>query len=317
MKRIFLWAIFAIVLILQACNGIPSKKPYQGLEVHSESFNFYIVADVGRNGYFKQTAVAQHMGTLSESISPKFILSVGDCFHMGGVRSTQDPILKTNFEDVYSHPFLHCEWYPILGNHEYQGNTQAVIDYSLVSRRWVMPGRYYSKVFNVSDSTTLRIVAIDTPPIIEKYRKESEKYPDACKQNREQQIAWIDSVLKYSNATWNIVMGHHPILSEDTKSDSEKTDMIRYVKPLLEKYKVDFYISGHIHTMQHLQDTVSTVDYLVCPSGSLGRPALQNEHTKFVSADEGFVVSSVTDSTYTINVLNYNGMVVYTYTRKK
>lgn len=33
------------------------------------------------------------------------------------------------------------EWYPILGNHEYRGNTQAVIDYSKVSRRWVMNER--------------------------------------------------------------------------------------------------------------------------------------------------------------------------------
>jgi len=29
---------------------------------------------------------------------------------------------------------------------EYQGNTQAVIDYSDISRRWVMPDRYYTKV---------------------------------------------------------------------------------------------------------------------------------------------------------------------------
>ena len=47
----------------------------------------------------------------------------------------------TNYELVYSHPELMIPWYPILGNHEYRGNTQAVLDYSQVCARWEMPAR--------------------------------------------------------------------------------------------------------------------------------------------------------------------------------
>ena len=47
----------------------------------------------------------------------------------------------TNYELIYSHPELMIDWLPILGNHEYRGNTQAIIDYSNISRRWNMPGK--------------------------------------------------------------------------------------------------------------------------------------------------------------------------------
>ena len=80
-------------------------------------------------------------------------------------RVLDDPLWMTNYELIYSHPELQIPWYPILGNHEYRGNTQAVLDYSAVSRRWQMPARYYSKVFE-EDGATLRVVFIDTTPLM-------------------------------------------------------------------------------------------------------------------------------------------------------
>ena len=72
------------------------------------------------------------------------------------------------------------DWLPVLGNHEYRGNTQAVLDYAQRSRRWVMPARYYTKVFE-SKGTTIRIVFLDTTPLIDRYRENSTKYPDTDK----------------------------------------------------------------------------------------------------------------------------------------
>ena len=122
----------------------------------------------------------------------------------------------TNYELIYSHPELMIDWFPILGNHEYRGNTQAVLDYTNVSRRWSMPGRYYTKVFE-KKGTAIRFVMIDTAPLIDKYRNESETYPDACKQDMDQQLAWIDSVLTVAKEDWVVVIGHHPIYAETSK----------------------------------------------------------------------------------------------------
>ncbi|HRS19976.1 MAG TPA: metallophosphoesterase, partial [Bacteroidales bacterium] len=280
--------ILNILLGLVISFGIFSCKPKSNtvapptFTINSDAYNFYVVSDVGRNGYFKQKSLADTMGSFSERISPKFIISAGDCFHGLGVRSVQDPIFLTNFENIYTHPNLHCEWYPILGNHEYQGNTQALIDYSQISRRWCMPDRYYSITKKVSDSTMLKIVFIDTPPFVEKYRKETEKYPDACKQDIQKQLVWLEKTLAEAKEKWILVVGHHPIYSIDEKH-GDTPELIEKVKPLLQKYKVDAYICGHIHNFQHLQIPDSGFEYFVNSSASLGRPNFENDSTKFTS----------------------------------
>ena len=102
--------------------------------------------DLGRNGYYDQKPIAELMGEMGEVLGPKCVLAVGDIHHFNGVASVNDPLWMTNFEQVYSHPELMLDWFPVLGNHEYRGNTQAVLDYGKVSRRWMMPARYYQGV---------------------------------------------------------------------------------------------------------------------------------------------------------------------------
>ncbi|HON53845.1 MAG TPA: acid phosphatase, partial [Bacteroidales bacterium] len=94
-------------------------------------------------------------------------------------------------------------------------------------------------------------------------------------------------------------------------------ELIEKVKPLLQKYKVDAYICGHIHNFQHLQIPDSGFEYFVNSSASLGRPNFENDSTKFTSKDEGFSVISVTDTVFQCNFVNYNGQIIYQYNRKK
>lgn len=72
------------------------------------------------------------------------------------------------------------------------------------------PTRYYTKVFE-EKGATIRIVWIDTTPLIDKYRNESDKYPDAYKQDISKQLLWLESVLASAKEDWIIVAGHHPI----------------------------------------------------------------------------------------------------------
>ena len=151
--------------------------------VYEDKCNFYIANDLGRNGYYDQKPIAELMGVMAEEVGPECVIAAGDIHHFEGVISVQDPLWMTNYELIYAHPELMIAWYPICGNHEYRGSTQAVVDYSRVSRRWEMPGRYYTKSFS-EEGTTVRIVWIDTTPLIDKYRQETDKYPDACQQER-------------------------------------------------------------------------------------------------------------------------------------
>ena len=134
-------------------NSTNISKPPQ---IPEDNLNFYLVSDLGRNGYYKQKNVAETMGNIAEKIDIEFIIAAGDTHHFNGVASTQDPLWMTNYELVYSHPELMLDWFAINGNHEYRGNTQAVQDYSKISRRWIAPARYYSKLFEAGENESLK-----------------------------------------------------------------------------------------------------------------------------------------------------------------
>ncbi|MBQ8242408.1 MAG: metallophosphoesterase [Bacteroidaceae bacterium] len=282
-----------------------------------KDISFFLANDLGRNGYYDQKPIAELMGNMAETIGPECVFAAGDVHHFEGVRSVNDPLWMTNYEQIYSHPELMIHWYPILGNHEYRGNTQAVIDYSSVSRRWEMPARYYTKVFE-EDGTTIRFVLVDTTPLMQKYREEKEKYPDACKQDNEKQLAWVDSVLTVANEDWVVVIGHHPIYAETSKDESERMDMQQTLDKVLRRHtNVTLYACGHIHNFQHVRPKGSTIDYVVNSSASLSRKVGTTEGTLFCSPEPGFSVISADKQELYLYMIDKNGNVLHMVKRTK
>lgn len=306
--------LFLLLLLSVASTFVQAQLT--DYSVFDRKFNFYIANDLGRNGYYDQKPIAELMGTMAEEIGPEFVLAAGDIHHFEGVRSVNDPLWTTNYELIYSHPELMIDWFPILGNHEYRGNTQAVLDYTQVSRRWTMPARYYAKTFNEA-GTSVRVVWIDTAPLIEKYRKERDKYPDACQQDADKQLAWLDSVLTSAREDWVIVAGHHPIYAYTPKDESERQDLQKRLDPILRKHKVDVYVCGHIHNFQHIRIPGSRIDYVVNSAGSLARKVEPIEGTQFCSSEPGFSVCSIDKKELNLRMIDKKGNVLYTVTRKK
>lgn len=273
--------------------------------------------DLGRNGYYDQKPIAELMGVMAETLGPECVIAAGDVHHFEGVASVDDPLWMTNYEQIYSHPELMLAWYPILGNHEYRGNTQAVLDYGKVSRRWEIGGRYYTRTFN-EDGTTLRIVFVDTTPLISKYCEESDKYPDACKQDNDAQLEWLDATLSQAKEDWVIVVGHHPIYAETPKDDVERTDLQRTLLPILKKYNnVSLYACGHIHNFQHIKMKGDSIDYVVNSAGSLARSVKPVEGTVFCSSEPGFSVISATKKSLNMYMIDKTGKVLHTVTKTK
>ena len=270
-----------------------------------------VASDLGRNGAYYQKPIAALMGKVAETDDIEAVLALGDTHHYMGIESVNDPLWMTNYELIYCHPELQVPWYPILGNHEYRGNTQAVMDYSSLSRRWQMPSRYYSKVFQ-DDSTSLRVVFIDTTPLIDKYHTDSVDYPSVTSQDIEAQLAWLDKELLSAREDWVVVVGHHPIYADTPKSESERLDMQRRVDPILRRYKVNMYICGHIHNFQHIKPRGSKIDYVVNTSGSLARETVNMvEGSQFVSGQPGFSVLSCTHDHIQLDMLNAKGEVIH------
>lgn len=299
--------ILSLILLLTAGMSVNAQTAATELD---GDVKLMIGNDLGRNGYYEQKPIAELMGKVAEAIGPDAILALGDIHHYLGVGSVNDPLWNTNYELIYSDPELQVEWCPILGNHEYRGNTQAVIDYSGISRRWMMPSRYYTRIFD-NDGTRVKVIFIDTTPIIDKYHSNTAEYPDANRQDVDAQLRWLDNELnREDNADWTIVAGHHPVYAQTPKQSSEREDMQRKVDPILRRHKVDMYICGHIHNFQHIRK--NGIDYVVNTSGSLSRPDVTaTDGTVFCSGVSGFSVLTATKKDLKFSLIDSNGNVVH------
>lgn len=298
--------VASLALALFKANG-QDAKAWSKMKA---DVNLFVANDLGRNGYYQQRPIAELMGNMAEEIGPECVLAVGDVHHFNGVVSVDDPLWTSNYESIYAHPELMIDWLPVLGNHEYRGNTQAVLDYAQRSRRWVMPARYYSRIYE-NDGTTVRVVMIDTTPLIEKYRNDSITYPDACKQDIDAQLQWLDATLKAAREDWVIVLGHHPVYAQTSKSDSERADMQRVLLPVLRRYgNVAMYVCGHIHNFQHLRVAGDGIDYVVNSAGSLSRKVKAVEGTQFCSPEAGFSVISANKNSLALYMIDGKGVAI-------
>lgn len=310
MRKIFLAAL------LMGAAAVSAQQRLDDPAMFEDKLNFYVANDLGRNGYYDQKPIAELMGQMAEVVDPEFVLATGDVHHFEGVQSVSDPLWMTNYELIYSHPDLMIDWFPICGNHEYRGNTQAVVDYSAVSRRWEMPAFYYTKVFE-EEGTTVRVVWVDTTPMIDKYRKDTKDYPDASKRDYNRQLQWVDSVLTAAKEDWVIVAGHHPIYADTEKSVKERQDMQKRLDTILRKHHVDMYICGHIHNFQHIRMKGSDIDYVVNSSGSLARDVKPTEGTVYCSGEPGFSVVTADKKSLKLFMIDKKGNVLHSVIRTK
>ena len=302
-----------MILSLASIFGAGAQTPATELD---GDVKLMIGNDLGRNGSYEQKPIAELMGKVAESLGPDAFLALGDTHHYLGIGSVNDPLWMTSYELIYSHPELQVEWCPILGNHEYRGNTQAVIDYSGTSRRWMMPSRYYTRIFD-NDGTRVKVVFIDTTPIIGKYHSNTAEYPDAGQQDVDAQLRWLDNELsRDDDADWTVVAGHHPVYAQTPKQSSEREDMRRKVDPILRKHKVDMYICGHIHNFQHIRR--NGIDYVVNTSGSLSRPEVTaTDGTVFCNGTPGFSILTATPKVLTLSMVDNTGTVIHQVSRSK
>jgi tartrate-resistant acid phosphatase type 5 len=323
MSKNFIYIACCIFILISGCaqpekKGIVTKNDsisYVPIKIEKRSRKFYVISDWGWNGFYYQQAVADAMASFADSLSPNFIVSCGDNFQISGIASVQDPLWLTNFENIYRHPHLMVDWYPVLGNHDYKGNTQAEIDYSKISRRWKLTAHYYSQVKRINDSVSMRLIFLDTPPLVDEYHKNVAGYPDIATQDSAKQMKWLKDELANSKEQWKFVFGHHPVFSASHTHGNTK-EMIAKVKPILEKYHVQFYICGHDHDFQHLRVKSGNVDYIVTGTGGEPRPAsFRNDTSVFSYSVPGFSLVSVTSDSAKIFFVDSKGKAIYSYAR--
>jgi tartrate-resistant acid phosphatase type 5 len=306
----FLLSVYAYVLPAQT-----KKQPSPNLQVNDQALNFIVMGDWGRNGEDHQKPVAAQMGKTATEASVDFIISTGDNFYPRGVISEFDPSWKYSYEDIYTAFSLQWDWYPVLGNHDYGGNPDAEIAYSKISRRWRMPARYYAKKFPINGDTTQQVLIafIDTNPLIAAFYRNSEYGPNVRAADSTAQKVWLKKVLSdpSPNVKWKLVVGHHPMYTgSDKRRESYDTRATRgSLKLLLEQYKVDAYLAGHDHSLQHIVQ--GSVHHFVSGSASEATQVGKLPQSKFAASQYGFMLFSATAEGIVIQAIDYQGNVIY------
>jgi len=283
-------------------------KPKDEYDMH-----FMVVGDWGRNGADHQVAVARQMGQWAEQHANDFIISTGDNFYPSGVVSEHDPLWHYSFENIYTAFSLQWDWYPILGNHDYKSDPDAQVRYSNISRRWKMPSRYYSKVFSLRDGRKVLMAFIDTNPLIPEFYANSEYGPHVAGQQPERQLAWLDQLLRDSDAHWKIVVGHHPLYTAGPRTTNYDTLAVRKaLESIFEERGVDMYLSGHEHSLQHLKVADRKFHQFISGAGS-EVTAVKSDlpYSRFARDQYGFFYFSINASQIVCQVISHEGSQLY------
>jgi acid phosphatase len=216
------------------------------------------------------------------------ILSLGDNFYNYGVKSTTDPQWH-DFEKTF-HP-LQCPFYAVLGNHDYLGDIKAQIDYASSKKdtHWKMPSRYYQKTFR-SNGVSVDVFFLDTFTLsphesrLNSIAMGMHHFDQLFGQKDWEQYRWLERNLEKSTATWRVVVGHYPVFSNGRHGNNK--DLIQDLLPILKRYNVDFYLSGHDHDLEFMRK--EDINFIVSGTGCSSNPVSLSHQSIYASDSTTF-----------------------------
>lgn len=278
----------------------------------TKNFNFFIINDLGLEGNYDQKLITDLMCSMSEKYEPKFVVLNGDIHHYNPPMTDFEHIWMNDFERMYGQFVKENEipWYPTLGNHEYKGDTQAVLKF-YDNQKFVtkdIQNRYYSKEI-ITGNQKFLLLFLDTTPMIKYYRNNRDMFPDVYKQSKDEQISWLEQTLMEHNISHKIMaFGHHPIYAYDDLH-TNSNDIEEAYLSLFNEYDVQAYVCGHVHNFQHINKSKNFcyVDFVINSSCSYTRPPKNIEGTKFCCEGTGFTICSLSEKKIEFQFINKLG----------
>ncbi|XP_058079308.1 purple acid phosphatase 17-like [Magnolia sinica] len=315
----FSYKSMALVLLpsILALCFISSSAEFHRLEHAAKndgSLSFLVVGDWGRRGTYNQSQVATQMGRIGDKLDINFVISTGDNFYDDGLTGVEDKAFQESFTNIYTAESLQKQWYAVLGNHDYRGDAVAQLSPVLrkLDSRWLCLRSY------VVNAEIVEFFFVDTTPFVEKYWLDPEEHTydwrDVAPRNTYMAsvLKDLESALKGSSATWKIVVGHHTIRSASHHGDTQ--ELVNLMLPMLRTYKVDFYINGHDHCLQHIIDSNSPLLLLTSGAGSKswrGDTDMNHDGLRFFYDGQGFMSVQLTPADARIIFYDVAGNVLH------
>lgn len=283
-----------------------SLLPIAAHAQQAEILSFLVVGDWGEPHAALQQRVAASMANVAREIGSAFVISTGDNFYTEGVRSTRDPQWATTFEHVFADPALQTPWYAVLGNHDYRGAPAAQVAYTQQSFRWRMRGRYWREDMRLG-AQTVSFYFMDTTPLTHLDTAKAFVPILGDRNAAWRQIEWFGRSISGRPADWNIVVGHHPVLSSGAHGGSPPLQ--RHIQPLLEQFRATAYFNGHDHDLEHLQS--DGVNYFCSGAGAEPRPITQGPLSRFAFGGGGFASCRLTADELRVTFHDADGAALY------
>ena len=307
MRKILL--TLALLLLPSACDASPPKPKPTTVPVAGPKGEVHLLTmgDWGK-GNPDQRLVAETMATYSakQTQAIQGCLLAGDNFYVK-LSSTEDPVWQQIFENVYDVKRMNFPFFPVLGNHDYEGDKASIeINYTKKNpqSRWKLMARYY-RVDIPADKPIATFLMLDST-------KGSISPADWAGQ-----IEWMDQQLAtVPEGVWKVIVSHHPLFSNGSHGDIGplQTEW----GPVLKKYNVDLCIAGHDHDLQHLELPEWKQTFMLVGGGGGGTRAMRRDNRgPFSKQTLGFADIDFTAEKLTARYLDKDGKELHAFERTK
>lgn len=284
-----------------------------------------MIGDWGDDDPAAQSIVAVGMRdyTKQHSLNLQALLMLGDNWYgelAGGVHSAR---WQTQFEEMYPADPFDCPAYAILGNHDYQrwpkSKVDAELEYARVDKtRWTMPERWYRFEFP-ADSPLITFLALDSNMPSAGGSAGHERDFTLTPQQQADQLAWLKTELAGPRTTpFLVAMGHHPVYSDGMHGDHPV--LIRDWDTLFRDKKVDLYLAGHDHDLQHLEFEGHPTSFFLSGGGGADLYDLKIDPSArgpYAQKVYGFSHLSVTKNQMTLRHLDASGLALHAFTKTR
>jgi hypothetical protein len=268
-----------------------------------------------------QVAVGMRRYVQEQKLRAKALLLLGDNWYGaldGGIHSAR---WEKQFEEMYPADVFDCPAYSILGNHDYQrwpeSKVDAELEYARVGKtRWTMPSRWYRFEFPTTDPLITFLALDSNMPLADGSVGHGRDFTLTVEQQADQ-LAWLKAELERPRTTpFLAVMGHHPVYSDGMHGDHPV--LIRDWDPLFREHKVDLYLAGHDHDLQHLEFEGHPTSFFLSGGGGADLYDLKidpSERGPYGEKVYGFSHLSVTAKQMTLGHLDTRGRVLHRFTK--
>lgn len=254
----------------------PGYAPAQGsgfVPPSASAHHLFAIGDWGTDKYIEQQkAVSYSMRTWmgAHHVSPEAMLLLGDNWYGHLHEGLDDDRWQSQFENMYPANYFPGPAYAVLGNHDYEkgkhDKVQLQLDYPKQKKtRWTMPSKWYTFKYPEKNPLITFICLDSNLPGTKSFEFMPGSYLMSREEADEQDRWFAGELAKPRTTPFLAVLAHHPLYTNGIHRDNRV--LIPRWDGLLRDHKVDLYLTGHDHDLQHIEFDGHPTSFVISGGG--------------------------------------------------